>query len=78
VQETFDAWVSGITDAIMMAHESTEDAQIMLSQGNLYDSNINRSPTSYLLNPQSEIDQYPEGVVHLLCLFELIFYTNWI
>lgn len=61
VQETFDAWVTGISEAIVMAHNNMKPAKVMLAQGLLYDSNINRSPTSYVLNPEEERDQYPEG-----------------
>jgi neutral ceramidase len=61
VQETFDAWVNGIAQSIIMAHNNLQEGKVTLSQGDLYDSNINRSPTSYLLNPQSEQDLYPEG-----------------
>jgi neutral ceramidase len=31
-----------------------------VNQGKLFESNINRSPTSYLLNPQEERDAYAE------------------
>lgn len=61
VKETFDAWVDGISQAIIMAHKNLKPGKVLLSQGDLYESNINRSPTSYLLNPQSERDMYPEG-----------------
>jgi len=61
VKETFDAWVDGISQAIINAHNNRVPGKVMLSQGKLYDSNINRSPTSYLLNPQAERDQYPDG-----------------
>lgn len=61
VKETFDAWVDGIANAIIMAHNNLHEGKVVLTQGDLYDANINRSPTSYLLNPQEERDQYPEG-----------------
>lgn len=61
VKETFDAWVDGIAEAIIMAHKNLKPGKVLLSQGDLYSSNINRSPTSYLLNPQAERDLYPEG-----------------
>lgn len=61
VQETFDAWVDGIANAIIMAHNNLKPGKVLLSQGALYGSNINRSPTSYLTNPKEERDQYPEG-----------------
>lgn len=61
MKETFDAWVDGITEAIVQAHNNLKPGKVLLSKGDLYGSNINRSPTSYLLNPQEERDQYPEG-----------------
>ncbi|KAJ1416554.1 Neutral/alkaline nonlysosomal ceramidase, partial [Ochromonadaceae sp. CCMP2298] len=58
VQETFDAWVDGITQAILLAHANLARGRVMLSQGPLYGANINRSPTSYLLNPSEERAKY--------------------
>lgn len=61
VQETFDALVEGIANSIAMAHNSVrEGGDIYLSRSKLFDANINRSPTSYLLNPQAERDLYAE------------------
>eukprot|EP01104_Vermistella_antarctica_P012471 TRINITY_DN361_c0_g1_i1.p1 TRINITY_DN361_c0_g1~~TRINITY_DN361_c0_g1_i1.p1 ORF type:complete len:833 (+),score=188.73 TRINITY_DN361_c0_g1_i1:138-2501(+) len=52
----------GITAAIVMAHESFDSTgsggDILASLGHLMDSNANRSPTSYLLNPASERANY--------------------
>lgn len=61
VQETFDAWVTGVSNAIIRAHKNLKDADVLVNSGTLTGSNINRSPTSYYLNPQEEIDQYPDG-----------------
>jgi neutral ceramidase len=61
VDETFQAWVEGIASSVVMAHKNIQPAKVTIAQGKLYDSNINRSPTSYLLNPQEERDQYPDG-----------------
>jgi len=61
VQETFDAWVNGISEAILMAHRNLEEGNVFVNQGSLYDSNINRSPTSYLLNPEEERAEYKDG-----------------
>ena len=52
VRETFDAWVTGITNAIVMAHRQLQ--KVYVAQGELYGANINRSPSSYLLNTQEE------------------------
>ena len=56
VEETMDAFVEGISQAIVQAHQSVEDGvSIDYFTGNkLMDSNINRSPSSYLLNPEEE------------------------
>eukprot|EP01038_Epipyxis_sp_PR26KG_P009368 gene9368-12621_t len=61
VQETLDAWVEGITNSIVSAHKSLRNGKAMIAQGSLTGSNINRSPTSYLLNPESERNQYKDG-----------------
>ena len=61
VTETFDAWVDGITASIVMAHKDVSAGKVLAVQGNLFDANINRSPTSYLLNPETERFQYSEG-----------------
>jgi neutral ceramidase len=61
VDETFDAWVNGITSAIEMAHNNQKEGKIFIANGPLYDSNINRSPSSYLLNPERERNQYKDG-----------------
>ena len=62
VEETFDAIVEGVAQSIISAHEKLEPIKISINQGTLSDdSNINRSPTSYLLNPEEERNQYPDG-----------------
>ena len=53
--------MTGISNAIIRAHNNLQPAKTLVNQGMLYESNINRSPTSYLLNPESERAQYPEG-----------------
>ena len=53
VEETMEAFVEGISQAIVEAHNSVAEGSISYTTGNkLVDSNINRSPSSYLLNPE--------------------------
>lgn len=60
-QQTFDAWVSGVGESILMAHRNMKSSvDVFVNSGKLYGANINRSPTSYLLNPQDERDEYSE------------------
>jgi neutral ceramidase len=58
VKQAFEAIVSGIVDAIVKAHHSLQPGSVKFARGSLTGANINRSPTSYLLNPQSERDEY--------------------
>ncbi|KRT80515.1 hypothetical protein AMK59_8777, partial [Oryctes borbonicus] len=62
VEQTFEALVEGITKAITNAHESIQSGRIYLNSGLLRNTNINRSPASYLLNPESERKQYDYNV----------------
>lgn len=61
VKECFDSWVDGISDSILKANQNLQPGRIFVSQGALQDANINRSPTSYLLNPEEERKQYSDG-----------------
>lgn len=40
--------------SVIRAHDSVVPGNIYWSQGELLESSINRSPTSYLANPESE------------------------
>ncbi|EEB16906.1 Neutral ceramidase precursor, putative [Pediculus humanus corporis] len=53
-RETFDALVDGIVKSISMAHLNKKKGNIFISKGHLYDTNMNRSPTAYLENPEWE------------------------
>jgi hypothetical protein len=48
VRETFDAWVTGITNAIVMAHRQLQKGKVYVAQGDLYGANIN-------LNAEGEV-----------------------
>ncbi|GMI11553.1 hypothetical protein TrLO_g7489 [Triparma laevis f. longispina] len=62
VEETMDAFVEGISTAILEAHNNVQEGvSISYATGNkLLDSNINRSPSSYLLNPEAERALYED------------------
>jgi len=63
-QQTADAIVNGIVEAISKAHEnlaSGSSSSILYNIGSVLDGNINRSPTSYEANPEDEKAQYPDG-----------------
>jgi neutral ceramidase len=54
VEETTSAQVAGIVAAIIEADGNMEAADISVVSDKLFEANINRSPTSYLLNPADE------------------------
>jgi len=42
----------------LKAYNNLQESSIYMAEDLLLDSNINRSPSSYLLNPKDERDQY--------------------
>ena len=60
VQETMDALVEGTAQAILRAYQNLRPGKLRMSEGLLFDTNINRSPTSYLLNPAEERTKYKD------------------
>ena len=53
-----DALVEGTAQAILRAYQSLKPGKLRLSEGLLLNANLNRSPTSYLLNPVEEREEY--------------------
>lgn len=62
--EVMETYVEGIAQAILRAYNHLENGTIQMAKetflGEEHVANINRSPTSYLLNPQWERDIYAE------------------
>lgn len=54
--------IDGIVRAIQQAHDRLQEGHLILNQGQLLDTNINRSPAAYLLNPAKERASYPYDV----------------
>ncbi|XP_043912351.1 neutral ceramidase [Protopterus annectens] len=52
------AIVNGIVKSIDIAHENMKAGRIFINKGEVENSNMNRSPHSYLNNPQSERNRY--------------------
>eukprot|EP00775_Hariotina_reticulata_P010279 gene10279-10438_t len=62
IQQSFDALVDGIAEAIQRAHDSLSPAEVSLASGELLLANINRSPTAYAANPAEEQSLYKHDV----------------
>uniref|UniRef100_F6QEE6 Neutral ceramidase n=1 Tax=Ciona intestinalis TaxID=7719 RepID=F6QEE6_CIOIN len=58
VEQSTTAFVDGITESIELANSRLELGKIRIGSGLVNEGNINRSPTSYLLNPESERARY--------------------
>lgn len=61
VHETFYALVRGITQSIVTAHNNIADGRIFISQTEINDANINRSPLAYANNPAEEQAQFKDN-----------------
>ncbi|CAH2077084.1 unnamed protein product, partial [Iphiclides podalirius] len=62
VKETYIAYIAGILKSIFIAHNNLKPARMEYGEAELLDANINRSPTSYLLNPPEERARYKYDV----------------
>ncbi|XP_053495958.1 neutral ceramidase [Ictalurus furcatus] len=58
IKPSIQALVNGIVKSIDEAHKSMKPGRIFLNKGNVMDSNYNRSPHSYLNNPEEERKGY--------------------
>ena len=62
--DSFKAIVNGIVLSIVRAHQNMRLSTIYFVEGQLDDTNINRSPTSYLANPKEERMRYKFDTDH--------------
>lgn len=62
VHETFYALVRGITQSIITAHNNMIEGRIFISETEISDASINRSPMAYANNPQEEKAQYKDNI----------------
>eukprot|EP01114_Cavostelium_apophysatum_P007011 TRINITY_DN1866_c0_g1_i1.p1 TRINITY_DN1866_c0_g1~~TRINITY_DN1866_c0_g1_i1.p1 ORF type:complete len:766 (-),score=167.78 TRINITY_DN1866_c0_g1_i1:1192-3147(-) len=68
----YDTIVNGIVQAIQQAHEKlSTGGSIYMNSGELLDSNINRSPAAYLMNPAEERAKYQYDVDKLMTVLRL-------
>ncbi|XP_036405721.1 neutral ceramidase [Megalops cyprinoides] len=58
IKPSIQAIVKGIVQSIDTAHKNLKPGRIFLNKGELEDSNLNRSPHSYLNNPAEERNRY--------------------
>lgn len=62
IEETYNPIINGVVEAIARAHDSMVDGRAFYSEVPIEDFGINRSPASYLANPESERRRYKENI----------------
>lgn len=60
--KTFQAIVDGIVEAVSHAHADLAPAQLRLAFGELRDASINRSRSSFELNPEADRAFFPDAI----------------
>ncbi|KAI7797248.1 neutral ceramidase, partial [Triplophysa rosa] len=58
IKPSIQAMVNGIVKSVDIAHRNLRPGRIFINKGELIDSNLNRSPHSYLNNPEEERNRY--------------------
>lgn len=72
VPQTLNSYVTGVVESIVMADKNLVPATGYISRGALHDANINRSPSSYLRNPEKERAQYDYDTDQNMTLLKLV------
>uniref|UniRef100_A0A8D2B388 Neutral ceramidase n=1 Tax=Sciurus vulgaris TaxID=55149 RepID=A0A8D2B388_SCIVU len=69
---TFEYMVTGIVQSIEIAHANMKPGKIFINKGDVDGVQINRSPTSYLKNPQSERARYSSNTDKEMVLLKMV------
>uniref|UniRef100_A0A8D2MBA7 Neutral ceramidase n=1 Tax=Zonotrichia albicollis TaxID=44394 RepID=A0A8D2MBA7_ZONAL len=72
VQPTLKSIVNGIVKSIDIAHENMKKGRLFINRGTVENSQINRSPFSYLANPQSERKRYSSNTDKEMVLLKMV------
>ncbi|XP_067928442.1 uncharacterized protein [Watersipora subatra] len=71
VKQSLDALVDGIVESVKIAEGNLRPANLHVTSGELLGANINRSPTSYLNNPEKERAKYKYDVDTTMTLVKI-------
>ncbi|KAF5470478.1 hypothetical protein F2P56_010991 [Juglans regia] len=72
VRQSFDVIVDGIEKSIIEAHENIRPGSVFVSNGELLDAGVNRSPSAYLNNPAAERGKYKYDVDKEMTLLKFV------
>ncbi|XP_039259847.2 putative neutral ceramidase C [Styela clava] len=68
VSQAIESYIEGIVRSIKYAHSKMRIGNIQVISQELHDANINRSPSAYLRNPESERKRYKYNTDHEMTL----------
>nr|XP_060624741.1 neutral ceramidase [Anolis sagrei ordinatus] len=72
IKPTYNAIVNGILESIETAHQNMVKGRVFLNKGLVENTQINRSPLSYLNNPESERLRYTSNTDKEMVLLKLV------
>uniref|UniRef100_A0A674GHK1 Neutral ceramidase n=1 Tax=Taeniopygia guttata TaxID=59729 RepID=A0A674GHK1_TAEGU len=72
VQPALSSIVNGIVKSIDIAHENMKRGRLFINRGTVENSQINRSPFSYLANPESERNRYSSNTDKEMVLLKMV------
>ncbi|NXA55063.1 ASAH2 ceramidase, partial [Nothocercus julius] len=72
IKPSLQALVKGIVKSIDIAHENMKAGRIFINRGTVENSQINRSPYSYLQNPASERSRYSSNTDKEMVLLKMV------
>nr|XP_003229437.2 PREDICTED: neutral ceramidase [Anolis carolinensis] len=72
IKPSFNAIVNGILESIATAHENMVKGRVFINKGLVENTQINRSPLSYLNNPESERLRYTSNTDKEMVLLKMV------
>ncbi|TRZ18186.1 hypothetical protein HGM15179_008939 [Zosterops borbonicus] len=72
VRPALSSIVNGIVKSIDIAHENMKKGRLFINRGTVENSQINRSPFSYLANPESERNRYSSNTDKEMVLLKMV------
>ncbi|XP_029465651.1 putative neutral ceramidase C [Rhinatrema bivittatum] len=72
ISSTFNNLVNGITKSIDIAHQNMKTGRIFINEGDVENSQINRSPFSYLQNPETERSRYTSNTDKEMVVLKMV------
>uniref|UniRef100_UPI00398EB897 neutral ceramidase n=1 Tax=Pristiophorus japonicus TaxID=55135 RepID=UPI00398EB897 len=76
IKPSINALINGIIKSIDIAHKNMKAGKIFINKGEVEGSGMNRSPYSYLKNPEGERDRYKSNTDKELVLLKMVDNTD--